>query len=306
MDFYSDGQNAKKLFKKIDDERAFHMHITTIFKENKNVYEAYDFLRGFLHNTKSHISFLFAIKVAEMDMFRSNSETLWGYILLSFNALIKSKNKPKWAYSVVNNILRTSSLKLFNYDIEKLVYLVFKYDDKYSDWWFDYIKLLPWFGKNKQFFKDAILTHKDNLDIFSISRILQLFPDLYFYKNLMQGKNILLLTSILSFISVSKINIESFYKSKSVNELITDFEDRIVDNQTALFNMADIIKKYNDQDTIKLFLQLVEKSKVDVKNKIEILKVISSLDYKEVNIMLFSLTKDEKYLTQEVVDIFIF
>lgn len=274
--------------------------------KGKYIHEAADFVRGMLSGTKNGTMYTYALSVAEAFK-DEDSDYIWTTILNAFNNIIKGKNKPPWASDFVYRILRHSSIKLSNYNIHLIVTMILTYDGEFNTFQIDTLTEKPWFEEMKYQFSDAIIKNLDKIPPRNLPPALNAIKDMRFYKDILEKTtNGALFAIVIGKIRFFHKDIDGFIGGFDIVDILKKFGSKLIDNRESMINLSDMMDDYPSTEAYSLFIKILNDSAYSETDQIRWLQKFEDSKSIEVDAKLFELTGDEKYLSEEAKDIFVF
>ena len=309
MDYFEEGKKNQKDFSKFDASvsHAFEKYVFDFVLKDKHENDAEKYVSGLLYKTKNESLYLRAVQIARRI---KKNQVIWGRILYQFNILNKGNTKMKWGFSFVSTIINDITFKLNNYDIGKLVTMIYTYDGAYSGWWFTKIVEKDWFLEYNDYIKTSILKFIDKFDRVAWERnisILDCFKDMYFYMELIEKTpSARFFESIITSIYKYKRGIYGFLGGFTLDDLIIKYPHKFSESMTSMTFLTNLIREFHTPNTGELFVDLLTKTGFTEENNTMWLFKLSEINSNAINLKLYNLTGDEKYLPQSAKDVFLF
>lgn len=302
-EYFDKGKEVQKKFKYHDIYGEFEKYYEEVLSSATTAY-AVEFVRGILDKTKNETMFMYARTIAEYQ----NCEHIWALLISTFNSIIKGKRKPSWAYEFVSSTINYSKIKLFNYQAELLVTMILTYNNEYMTWWFKPMKDRPWFDELKPYMLTALLGHLDKISSENMKTVLNEIKEQTFYFDVMRKtKDPKMFSEVLLKYKDYEFDIEGFIGGIDITYMLKEFEDKFINNESAMMYISSIIRKnYYTSETGKLFVDILEKGPWVDTRKTMWLKKIDHIGSIEVNLKLLELTGDIRYAPEEAKNIFLF
>ncbi len=309
MDYFEEGKKNQKDFSKFDASvsHAFEKYVFDFVLKGKHENDVEKYVSGLLNKTKNESLYLRAIQIARR--FEKN-QIIWERIIYQFNILNKGNTKMKWGFSLVSTIINDNTFKLNNYAISHLVTMIYTYDGEYSGWWFTKIVEKNWFLEYKDYIKMSILKYIDKFDRVAWERnivILDCFKDMYFYMELIEKTpSARFFESIIICIYKYKRGIYGFSGGLSLDDLIIKYPHKFSESLDSMNFLSNLIKDFYTPNTGELFVDLLTKTGFTKESNTLWLFKLSEINSNAINLKLYNLTGDVKYLPQSAKDVFLF
>lgn len=312
MDYTDEGKRNQKLFAHIKLDTGFEKHVFDFVLKDDDGYKAAQYVRGLLNKTSNETLYIRALTIARR--FEKN-QSIWAEILYAVKSLVIKKKKVKWIFSFLNTLLNTPNFDLFNYDIKTFVYIILFYEDKPSTWYIGQIWDKPRFVWWRPYVEQAFLDNMHLIDEFSVLfSAATYFSNINYYNMLLDNipnkssYNDAWFYDIINRLTIYHKKIDGFYGFLTVLDLMKKYKNEFSNNEKGIDSLTDLITKENyiNNDICDLYLEIITPW-YHINTKIRLLdKLVDVANYEPINLELYSLTNDERYLPQTTKDIFIF
>lgn len=275
--------------------------------KNKSDAQINEFLNGMLNDAEFEVIYSNAVTIIKKV---GSKELFWGTLIDNlYNLILIPNEEYAWVFKFIVSLFdvptfsvdKSYARKILPNDInagDGAIFIILK---KISD--------KAWFKNNKEAYEKVVIDIiSDDMSPQDISRFFPFFKNMdFYYAVLKKTKLATVLPYIVRDIYMEPENIEDFKGAETVDYLLKTFKSLFAYNPTASTHLADIIRDYHSKNTAKLFLEMVKEDLFTDRKILELLTTVyDATNSQEIGQVLYNLTKDEKYLPEDVKDIFIF
>ena len=130
---------------------------------------------------------------------------------------------------------------------------------------------------------------------------------MYFYMELIEKTpSARFFESIITSIYKYKRGIYGFLGGFTLDDLIIKYPHKFSESMTSMTFLTNLIREFHTPNTGELFVDLLTKTGFTEENNTMWLFKLSEINSNAINLKLYNLTGDEKYLPQSAKDVFLF